>query len=243
MTARLPETRDTLVAALASDAPADRDRALDLIARAYRDPVVAILALRWSLAREDAEDLAQGFFAMAVEKGWFARYDASRGRFRAFLRGRLDDFARTTFRDAGRLKRGGEVRHLSLAADAPGAAALADEAALASPAEADRLFEREWARSVLSIACDRLREECVASGKLVAWRLFERYDLSDLPDESRPTYASLAAELGEPVTQVTNHLAWARRRMREQVLATLRALTADEQEYRDEVRALLGVEP
>ena len=50
--ARLPETRDTLVAALAADAPADRTRALDLIARAYRDPVAHLLALRWTLARE-----------------------------------------------------------------------------------------------------------------------------------------------------------------------------------------------
>jgi DNA-directed RNA polymerase specialized sigma24 family protein len=231
MTARLPETRDTLVAALASDTSADRARALDLIARAYRDPVVILLSLRWRLAREDAEDLAQEFFAAAMEKEWFRRYDATRGRFRPFLRSCLDDFVRSSFRDATRQKRGGGVIHVDIAEAEPG-----------RPAEADALFDREWARSVLAISCDRLRDECEASGKQVAWRLFERYDLTDAPDESRPTYATLAAEVGEPVTQVTNHLAWARRRMREQVLATVRSLTGDEREYRDEVRALLGIE-
>ena len=250
VTARLPETRDTLVAALASDSATDRTHALDLIARAYRDPVVALVSLRWSLAREDAEDLAQEFFAAAMEKEWFTRYDASRGRFRPFLRSCLDDFAKSSFRDAARIKRGGGASHIALAADgdttAPHDAARLptrhDTARLSTPAEVEALFDREWARSVLAIACERLREECVASGKEIAWRLFERYDLTDAPDESRPTYASLAVEFNEPPTQVTNHLAWARRRMREHVLATVRALTGDEREYRDEVRALLGIE-
>lgn len=249
MTARLPETRDTLVAALSSDSPADRTRALDLIARAYRDPVVALVSLRWSLAREDAEDLAQEFFAAAMEKGWFTRYDATRGRFRPFLRSCLDDFAKTSFRDAARLKRGGGASHVALAEDfsgdampSHGTASSRDTARLSTPPEAEALFDREWTRSVLAIACERLRDECAASGKEIAWRLFERYDLTDAPDESRPTYASLAAEFNEPATQVTNHLAWARRRMREHVLATVRMLTGDEREYRDEVRALLGIE-
>lgn len=234
MSARLPDTRDTLIAALGSDRPADRDRALDLIARAYRDPVVAILARRWQLARDDAEDLAQEFFAAAVAKEWFKRFEPSRGRFRTFLRSCLDDFARASLRDAARLKRGGGAAHLSL-----------DDAgvSLGTDAEVDALFDREWARSVLGIALERLRQDCDAHDRAVAWRLYERYDLSDHPDTQRPTYAVLAAETGEPVTQVTNHLHWARKRMREHVLATLRALTADDAEYRDEVRALTGVDP
>lgn len=234
MTARLPETRDTLVAALASPDEADRERALDLICRAYRAPVIALLTLRWSLAGEDAEDLAQEFLATALEKRWFQRYDASRGRFRAFLRACLDDFVRAAMRDARRLKRGGGTEHLSLDAAAD---------SLGAPDGSDRFFEREWARSVLTIALERLRADCQARDKAVAWTLYERYDLLDAPDEQRPTYAMLALVTGEPVTQVTNHLSWARRRMREHVLATVRMLTGDEAEFRDEVRALTGEAP
>jgi DNA-directed RNA polymerase specialized sigma24 family protein len=232
VTAPLPETRDTLVAALASTGDEARGRALDLIARAYHAPVVALLARRWLLDRADAEDLAQEFFAHAIEKDWFTRYDPARGRFRPFLRSCLDDFARSEFRDAGRLKRGGGAAHIAL---------TEVEVADADPG-IDRLFEQEWARSVLSLASGRLRDECTGTARESAWRIFERYDLTDAPDDRRPTYAMLALELGLPTTQVTNHLAWARRRMREHVLATVRLLTGDETEYRDEVRALLGIE-
>jgi hypothetical protein len=48
---------------------------------------------------------------------------------------------------------------------------------------------------------------------------------------------------GLPVTQVTNHLAWARREFRRHVLAALRSLTGSEEEFRLEVRELLGVDP
>ncbi len=190
MTAPLPETRDTLVAALASTGDEARGRALDLIARAYHAPVVALLARRWQLERADAEDLAQGFFAQAIEKDWFTRYDAARGRFRPFLRSCLDDFARSEFRDAGRLKRGGGAAHVAL---------TEVEVADADPG-IERLFEQEWARSVLSLASGRLRDECTGTAREPAWRIFERYDLTDVPDDRRPTYAMLAAELGVPAT-------------------------------------------
>lgn len=238
MNAGFPDTRDTLVAALASAGDDARSRALDLIARAYHAPVVALLARRWRLERADAEDLAQEFFARAIEKGWFTRYDAARGRFRPFLRSCVEDFARAASRDGARLKRGGAARHIPLEAGEDPRA----PAALAHDPDVERLFEREWARSVLTIAADRLRGECAGTTREAAWRLFERYDLADEPDDRRPTYATLAAVAGLPVTQVTNHLAWARRRMREHVLATVRQLTGDEREYRDEVRALLGIE-
>jgi hypothetical protein len=41
---------------------------------------------------------------------------------------------------------------------------------------------------------------------------------------------------------VTNHLHWARRELRKAVLEKLRETTASEEEFRDEARALLGVE-
>jgi hypothetical protein len=46
-----------------------------------------------------------------------------------------------------------------------------------------------------------------------------------------------------PVTQVANYLHWARTRFRGHVLATLRALTGSDAEFREEARALLGRDP
>jgi hypothetical protein len=42
------------------------------------------------------------------------------------------------------------------------------------------------------------------------------------------------------VTQVANYLHWARGHFRGHVLDTLRALTASDEEFRDEARSLLG---
>jgi hypothetical protein len=46
-----------------------------------------------------------------------------------------------------------------------------------------------------------------------------------------------------PETKITNDLAAARRKFREIVLDALREVTATEQEFRAEARALLGVAP
>jgi hypothetical protein len=77
----------------------------------------------------------------------------------------------------------------------------------------------------------------------VAFTLFERYDLQGADDPDRPSYAQLAGDTGLPVTQVTNHLHWARREFRAAVLVTLCEITASEAEFRAEARALLGVDP
>ena len=79
-------------------------------------------------------------------------------------------------------------------------------------------------------------------GKRTHFLLFERYDLADAEPHERPTYAELAAELGLPVTQVTNFLAAVRREFRRAVLARLRETSGGEEEFRAEARALLGIE-
>ena len=61
--------------------------------------------------------------------------------------------------------------------------------------------------------------------------------------KSRLTYEHLAREFGLAVTDITNHLAFARREFRRITLATLREMTANEEEFRREARTLLGVDP
>jgi len=88
----------------------------------------------------------------------------------------------------------------------------------------------------------RLRRQYRAAGRMVPLTIFEHYDLVDT-DDARPTYAELAAEHRVPVTQVTNWLAAARRDFRAHALDTIRDLTSGDEEFREEVRALLGREP
>ena len=70
--------------------------------------------------------------------------------------------------------------------------------------------------------------------------VFQRYDVEA---GDRPTYQQLADEFGIAGTQITNYLAAARREFRAIVLDRLRTLTASDAELRDDVRALLGIDP
>ena len=56
------------------------------------------------------------------------------------------------------------------------------------------------------------------------------------------SFADLAQKLGIATTDVTNRLAWARRKLREVLLDLLRECTGSESELRDEARALLGLD-
>lgn len=45
------------------------------------------------------------------------------------------------------------------------------------------------------------------------------------------------------MSDVTNYLAWTRREFRRLVLEALREITATEEEWRSEARAVLGIDP
>lgn len=228
-----PDTRISLVASLASDDDALRRRAVELVVAAYRAPVIAVLRRQWSLDFADAEDLAHDFFAHALERGWLARYDAGRGRFRTFLRACLQAFASTADEAARRQKRGGHLKAVSLE-DAP---------SLPSDHDVDRLFELEWARSVMSLSLDRLRAECTVAGRQLTYDVFVAHDVEGAEADPPPRYADLARRFAIPVTQVANFLHWARTRFRNHVIGTLRDLTTSDAEFREEARALLGRAP
>lgn len=228
----LPPTRISVIASLNGNDEERRRAAADTLVRAYWGPVAALLELRWHLDRPDAEDLTQDFFADALGKKWFARYDPARGRFRTFLRTCVDRFAANADQARKRLKRGGGVPDAPLEA--------ADVAGARAPDEFDARVHDEWVRGVLSLALDAFRAAAAAAGKQTQAAVFEAYDVEDPPDEQRPTYRALAERFAIPETQVTNYLAWARREYRKHVLATLRALAGTDDEFREDARDLLG---
>ena len=230
-----PPTRHSVFESLGDRDDSTRRAAADVLVRAYWGPVAALLELRWNLERADAEDLAQDFFAEAIEKEWFSRYDGARGRFRTFLRTCVDRFAANATKAKRRLKRGGGLADEPLeSADAVGAHA---------PDESDARIHAEWVRSILSMALETMRAASVAEGKEVQMAIFEAYDVDDPPDDKRPTYAALAARFDVPQTQVTNYLAWARREFRRHVLDAVRALAGNDDEFREDARDLLGARP
>jgi RNA polymerase sigma factor (sigma-70 family) len=235
-----PLTRHSVVRAMTSADPEARAQAYDAIVRGYWRPVYAYIRVRWRRDPADAQDLTQEFFTRAFEKEYLARYDASKARFRTFVRTCLEAFLSKEYEAAHRQKRGGGARIESLdfaRADADLAAHVRSDAA-----DPESWFRREWTRTLFADAVARLRAECDAAGRQRAFEAFVRYDIDGPDAPVRPTYAALARDLGIPVTEVTNHLAWARRVFRAAVLESIRAFCATEEEFRAEARDLLGVE-
>jgi RNA polymerase sigma factor (sigma-70 family) len=234
-----PSTRHSILRAIKSADVAERRIAWEVLVASYWRPVYKYLRLRYRLSPEDAEDVTQGFFARALEKDFFERYDPAKARFRTFLRACVDGFAANEWRKETRQKRGGGVPRLSLDfASAEGELARFEPRTADDP---DECFRREWVRSLFALALQKLEERCLAAGKPIHLELFRRYDVEGPESERLPSYDELAREYGLPVTQVTNYLAWARREFRALVLATLRELTASDEEFRSEAQALLGI--
>lgn len=228
---RFPDTRVSVLEALAAAEPERRRDAADLLIRAYRGPVLELLRWRWRLDPADAEDLTQDFFAAAIDKAWLTRFDPARGRFRTFLRVCAERFAANREQAARRQKRGGGAAVLPLDE-------VTEWAGAVDP-ESDARFRAEWVRSIFGLAIAALRDEARARGREVHCAIFEAYDVDD---GERPTYAALAARHGLTESQVINHLAWARRRFRAHVLDCVRRLAGSEAEYREDVRELLGID-
>jgi RNA polymerase sigma factor (sigma-70 family) len=238
---RFPLTRRSVVIAARDTDPTVRRQAWEILVASYWKPVYKVLRVRWRLEREDAEDLTQEFFASALVKGTFERYDPAKARFRTYLRTCLDGFAANERKAARRLKRGGGQEPLSL--DFEGAEEELRRHGAGEGLDVEEYFHREWVRSLFGLAVEDLRQWGETSGKRVHFRLFESHDLEGPDAPERPSYAALAAEHGLPVTQVTNHLAAARREFRRLVLERLRELTASDDEFRSEARLVLGIDP
>lgn len=236
--ARFPATRHSAIMALRGDDSELRRRAIDTIAQVYWRPVYAHIRLRWNRNPDDARDLTQGFFLQVLEKNFFASFDPGRARFRTFLRVCLDRFVQREDMTESRQKRGGDLDFVGLDSSEI-EQSLRDRSHDSSP---DSGFDLEWVRSLLTLATARLREQCHANGRGLAFRAFERYDLDEPDSAVRSTYAELASELGTSADDITNQLAYARREFRGIVLSLLREMTASEEEFREEARSLLGIE-
>ena len=231
-----PLTRHSVVAAAQGSNPLERVRALESITGSYWRPAYKYVRMRWRLEREDAEDFTQDFFTRLLEKDFLASYDPAKGKLRTFLRTCIDRLFLNQTRDAHRQKRGNAAAHISLDFEE----AEHELAASAQTESPEDYFEKEWVRTLFTLAVEKLRAQCKSAGKETQFALFERYDLGD--EEARPSYAELAHELSIAATDVTNYLAFARREFRRCVLDQLREMTGSEEEFRREALFLLGVD-
>ncbi|HSS21534.1 MAG TPA: sigma-70 family RNA polymerase sigma factor [Pyrinomonadaceae bacterium] len=227
-----PETRISAVLETASDDPSLREQAFARLVSAYWKPIYLYVRMRHLKQADEAQDLTQGFFTHAWEKRIFRNYDPAKGRFRTYVRVCVDRFVINQHEADTRLKRGGAVAHSSL--DFESAEAEISQIEIADINDPERLFEREWTRNLIQAAIEELRDKLIKTGKEPAFKIFEAYDLGD-PVGEEISYNALAERLGIPVTTVTNHLAHARRRLREIIIRRLRDLSSTNEEFKDDM--------
>jgi DNA-directed RNA polymerase specialized sigma24 family protein len=202
--------------------------------------VYKYVRLKWNRPAEDAQDLTQGFFAELLERDLLAKYAPEKSRLRTYLRLCVDSFVMNKDKATRRQKRGGDVLHVALdfaAAEGELDGTAIDAAKIPSPESLEEFFEKEWLRSLFTLAVEDLLQLCEARERERTFRLFEKYDLDGERDVS---YEQLAQEFSIPATEVTNSLAWARREFRRIALERLREICGSDEEFQREARAVFG---
>jgi DNA-directed RNA polymerase specialized sigma24 family protein len=231
-------TRWTLVLAAggAEASPTQSLEALSELCRIYWRPLYLFLR-REGIGAEDAQDLTQGFFAHLIESRAYARADPEKGRFRSFLLGALKHFVAHARAHDRTQKRGGGMILGQL-----DTAAIAEADARAVSLQtwsAERVYEREWAETLLRRALDRLAEECALAGK---GELFTQLN-SHLPVSGKAAvpYEEMSLRLGRPTTTLRSDVARLRSRYRTILREEVGGTVADASEVNAELRHLCEV--
>jgi DNA-directed RNA polymerase specialized sigma24 family protein len=154
-------TRWSIVASAGRRAGPESQAALSVLCQTYWYPLYAYMR-RHVASADAAQDLTQEFFVHLLDKNVLASATPEGGRFRAFLLVSMRNFL-SNERDLARAqKRGGGRPTLSL--DWRDAESRLDLQP-AHESTADRLFEHDWAVTLLDRVLGRLRQEFESAGK------------------------------------------------------------------------------
>jgi RNA polymerase sigma factor (sigma-70 family) len=208
--------------------------ALEKLCRTYWYPLYAYIR-RQGEDEESAKDLTQGFFARLLEKQYLAQVQREKGKFRSFLLASLKHFLADEWDKARAQKRGGGRTLVSLDHS------TAEDRYRLEPVDAmdaDRIFERRWALTLLEQARAQLKTEYLESGKA---SLYERLKAFESGSGDGPSYAELGAELGLTESGVKSAVFRLRQRYRELVRQEVANTVERAEEVDDEIRYLISV--
>ena len=226
-------TQWTIVLSAGNGASPAADQALERLCRTYWYPLYVFIR-RSGASQHDAEDLTQAFFARLLEKGYLSGLDRKKGKFRSFLLTAFQHFAANQRRDAHAQKRGGGCTFISLNEEN-----AEQEYLRSAPTEtsAEKLFERQWAETLLRLVIARLREEFVANGKSA---LFEELKVFLTGDKHAASYAAIASRLGTTEAALKMSVSRMRQRYGELLRAEIANTVSSPEEVDDELRALFA---
>ena len=185
--------------------------ALSELCQTYWYPIYAFVR-RQGRDHEAAQDLTQEFFARMLEKRYIDDVGPEKGKFRTFLLVCLKRFLANEWDKSKAKKRGGGKTPLSIDfVDAQGRYSLEPAHGLT----AQRIFERQWALTVLERSLAAVASEFAQAGRQA---LFEAIKVYLVGEAGAPGYAEAGAKLGmtEGAVKVAVH------RLRERYRSALR---------------------
>jgi RNA polymerase sigma-70 factor (ECF subfamily) len=206
--------------------------ALSELCEVYWRPVYVFLR-KQGYGHDDAQDLTQAFFAHLIENRGYAHADRDKGRFRSFLLVALKHFIADTRDREHALKRGGGMIRENL--DGNIQAQIAREARW----QADEVYDREWATSLVRQALDRLAQECALVGKAELFSCLMPYLVAR--EDSAVSYKEISRRSHRAVSTLRRERARLRARYRAILREEVRATVPDPTEVDEELRYLYRV--
>lgn len=183
-----PKTRWTLIQKVRSGTDAERTSALNDLCQSYWFPLYAY-ARKTGLTQEEAEDAVQTFMLSVVDSDLFAQAEKERGHLRTLLLTCFTSEIRNRHKYDHRLKRGGGMIHVPF--DLPDAEGLYQIEIASSELTADVIFHRQWAKSLIKRALERLKERYDQQGLTSQFKVLRTY--LPLDDSTADTTAGAAA--------------------------------------------------
>ena len=230
-------TRWTLVRNAGVSESSDISReALTQLCTIYWRPIYLFLR-RTGYNSHDAQDLAQGFFATFVETRFYRNADPVRGRFRSFLLGALKHFLanRKDYEHAQKRGRGVDMVPLTEAAEHE----INEQVARSYRLQAEDVYERDWAFTLLRRVISVLENETRVAGKSQVFQALKGY----LGTEGAipPPYEEIARQLSRSVVSLRKEVSRFRQRYRAILREEVRQTVANDDEVDAELQHLRAV--
>lgn len=216
----------------------ERRRKLGELLTMYWKPVFVYLRHK-GFSNEDAKDLTQDFFCEIVVGGSLVeRAEKSKGRFRTFMLTSLNNYVCRKHHYETAKKRRPEGGLISL--DGFDTSIIRDPDRNVSP---DKAFNYSWAAEFLRQTYSEVKDICLASGKEMHWRVFERKILTPIMDHKpAPPLKEICAELGlVDERKASNMIGTVKRIFRSTMTRHLRQLVEQESDIYDEFNELTQI--